>query len=83
MITALTPYKSLLIVVSYAGAVLAGMFLMHQWDRVDTLEDYKQQVQQTAVIQAKLEKCSNNTDALIRWQTWYKEQNNGKEILSK
>lgn len=55
MIAALAPYKGILLVLSYVAAVSAGMFLMSQWDRVDALEDYKQQVQQTAAIQAKLD----------------------------
>lgn len=55
MIAALAPYKGILLVLSYVAAVSVGMFLMSQWDKVDALEDYKQQVQQTAAIQAKLD----------------------------
>ena len=55
MIAALAPYKGILLVLSYVAAVSAGMFLMSQWDKVDALEYYKQQVQQTAAIQAKLD----------------------------
>lgn len=77
MITALTPYKRLLIVVSYAGAVLAGMFLMHQWDRVDALEDYKQQIQQTAAIQAKLD----NTDLKLAEMQRAKHEQRTVEIV--
>ena len=55
MIAALAPYKGILLVLSYVAAVSAGMFLMSQWDKVDALEIYKQQVEQTAAIQAKLD----------------------------
>ena len=55
MIAALAPYKGILLVLSYVAAVSAGMFLMSQWDKVDALEIYKQQVDQTAAIQAKLD----------------------------
>ena len=55
MIAALAPYKGILLVLSYVAAVSAGMFLMSQWDKVDALEIYKQQVDQTTAIQAKLD----------------------------
>ena len=55
MIAASAPYKGILLVLSYVAAVSAGMFLMSQWDTVDALEIYKQQVEQTAAIQAKLD----------------------------
>ena len=77
MIAALAPYKGILLVLSYVAAVSVGMFLMSQWDKIDALEIYKQQVEQTAAIQAKLD----NTDLKLAEMQRAKHEQRTIEIV--